>query len=250
MMRHIDNKHNIHFITYGDEKFKLARQRLIKEANEFGVFKSIKGYCPNSLTSEFKNKYNEILKMPRGGGYWIWKLDIIKQTVNNIPENDFIVYLDAGCTLNLKGIRRFYEYIKMFENTDYGILSFQTSHQEKIWTTNQILNYFNITNNDTSIIESGQYVGGVLLLRNNDHLRKYINMFEKCIEQDKYLITDKYNNSNQSKIFRDNRHDQSISSIIRKKIGSIIIERDESWIPPFGRGESLKYPFWSTRLKK
>ena len=47
--------------------------------------------------------------------------------------------------------------------------------------------------------------------------------------------------------FKDNRHEQSISSVLRKKIGSVVIDGDESWMQPFGRGESLKYPFWATR---
>ena len=67
---------------------------------------------------------------------------------------------------------------------------------------------------------------------------------------DSLLITDKYNQTNQKEYFKDNRHDQSISSIIRKKIGSVVIEKDESWIVPFGSSESLKYPFWATRIRK
>jgi hypothetical protein len=88
-------------------------------------------------------------------------------------------------------------------------------------------------------LESGQYLGGIMILRKNGHLRKFVEEFEKCINFDKFLITDKYN-ENQEKYFKDNRHDQSISSIIRKKIGSIVIPKDES----------LKYPFWATRSKK
>ena len=45
--------------------------------------------------------------MKRGGGYWIWKLDIIKQAFSKIKENDIIVYLDSGCTLNKSGKKRF-----------------------------------------------------------------------------------------------------------------------------------------------
>ena len=79
--------------------------------------------------------------------------------------------------------------------------------------------------------------------------RMRIEEFEKCLEFDKWLITDKYNRMNKNPYFNDNRHDQSISSIIRKKIGSIVIEGDESWFPPFGQGKSLDYPFWATRSR-
>lgn len=243
-------KHDIHCITYGDNKYKNARIRLVNQAKKFGIFKTIRGFDRSDLTLEFQEKFQDILNMPRGGGYWIWKLDILKQLVDKVPENDFILYLDAGCHLNINGMPRFYEYINMFNDNDYGILGFQMANQpEKYWTTTQILNYFDINENDKDMIESGQLIGGILILRNNAHLKLYLQEFEKCIKHDKYLITDNYNKINQNNYFKDNRHDQSISSIIRKKIGSIVVPKDESWCPPFGKGESLKYPFWAARSK-
>ena len=62
------------------------------------------------------------------------------------------------------------------------------------------------------------------------------------------LVTDSYNHS-QNVYFKDNRHEQSVTSVLRKKIGSVVIDGDESWMQPLGEGESLKYPFWATRSK-
>ena len=39
------------------------------------------------------------VKQPRGGGYWIWKSHIIKK-INEINDNDILIYLDAGCSIN------------------------------------------------------------------------------------------------------------------------------------------------------
>ena len=47
--------------------------------------------------------------------------------------------------------------------------------------------------------------------------------------------------------FIDNRHEQSILSIIRK-MGNPILLTDETWFP-FGSKKSLNYPFWATRKK-
>ena len=46
----------------------------------------------------------------------------------------------------------------------------------------------------------------------------------------------------------DNRHDQSIISIIRKMHNPILLT-DETWFHPFGNKESLKFPFWAMRKK-
>jgi hypothetical protein len=87
----------------------------------------------------------------------------------------------------------------------------------------------------------------VLIIQKNDHAMKTIDLFLKALEDDPLMFSDHYNNKQQEQYFRDNRHDQSISSLIRKIHGSVVIDGDESWMPPFGKGESLKYPFWATR---
>ena len=47
--------------------------------------------------------------------------------------------------------------------------------------------------------------------------------------------------------FRDNRHDQSVFSVIRKMNNTIVL-KDETYFN-FGNAESLKYPFWATRKR-
>ena len=238
----------IHFITYGDSKFEKSKKRILNEAKEFNAFKTIKGYGPQDLSEDFIEKYKDIFKHSRGGGYWIWKLSIIKDTINNINDGEYLVYLDAGCTINKRGKKRFYEYIDKLENSknNYGILSFQMTHNEYKYTTKEIFNYFNIKC-DSDIFKSGQYMATLLIMKKNKHLMECLDKYEKCINDNPSLITDIYN-KNQYSEFIDNRHDQSIFSVLRKIHGSEVIDGDESWIVPFGGPESLKYPFWATRL--
>lgn len=244
------NKYNIHFITYGDSKFEKSKKRILNEAKEFGVFKTVKGYRPQDLSEDFIKKHKDIFKHSRGGGYWIWKLNIIRQAINDINEGEYLVYLDAGCTINKRGKKRFYEYIDKLENSpnNYGILSFQMTHNEYKYTTKEIFDYFNIKC-DSDIFKSGQYIATLLIMKKNKHLIKCLDKYEKCIEDNPLLITDIYNSKNQHSEFIDNRHDQSIFSIIRKIHDSEVIKGDESWIVPFGGPESLKYPFWATRIR-
>jgi len=247
---------SIHFITYGDEKFELAKARLLKEANNFGVFKTIKGYGPQDLPQEFVNKYINILKQSRGGGYWIWRPIILKKKLSTMKDGEFLVYLDAGCKLNKQGIDRFNQYIKLLDESDYGIMSFQMSgnngpgnlEREKTWTISQIFKYFDI-DLDSEDANSGQYLGGILVMKKNDHLLKIIDLLIKALEYDPLLYTDYYNWKLQHAGFRENRHEQSVFSLLRKIHGSVVIDGDESWMPPFGQGDSLKYPFWATRSK-
>ena len=172
---------------------------------------------------------------------------ILYNVLKNINENDYLVYLDTECKLNIHGKKRFNEYIQLLENSEYGIVSFQMSRNtgldgleeevEKKWTTKEIFDHFNVDMN-SDIANSGQYLGGLLVMKKNDHLENYIKMLVSTILTKPLLCTDEYNNNgNQIQEFRKNRYEQSISSILRKKMGSVIIDGDESGISPFSQGE-------------
>ena len=253
----LKNKPKIHFITYANDVFKDAKKRILKEAVEFGEFDTVKGYGPEDLPDDFIEKNKDILNMRRGGGYWIWRPKIIKQALNNLSNEDYLVYLDAGCKLNNKGKERFNDYIKLLENSNYSILNFQMSGKhnigdlckERVWTTNEIFKEFDVNING-DIANSGQYLGGVFILKKNEYVINYINNIQKIIDRNPKLITDYYNSNNQNKDFKDNRHEQSLISVYLKKTGSVVIDCDESHVIPYGSVESLKYPFWATRSKK
>ena len=99
----------IHFITYADEKFKYSKERIDKEAIHFGHFDTVTIYGPEDLDNNFKAQFREILKLPRGGGYWIWRPYILEKKFNEINDNDILIFLDAGCTINIAGKNKFYE---------------------------------------------------------------------------------------------------------------------------------------------
>lgn len=248
VVKKIDNaiNYDLHLIIFGDHHFELPKKRLLKEAENSKWFKTIKGYSPQDLTENFKEKFKDILSRSRGAGYWIWKVDIIRQRFKEIEDNQFLIYLDAGCTINSKGHEKLKEYLEMLDNSPYGILSFQTGHIEKLWTTKEIFKFFDF-DLESPEANNGQYVANVIIMQKNKHLDEYLSFMEKVLEENPLLFTDDYNDK-QEEFFKDNRHDQSLSSVIRKKIGSVVIERDETFFSNFYK-EGLKYPFWATRRR-
>jgi hypothetical protein len=85
-------------------------------------------------------------------------------------------------------------------------------------------------------------------MKKNENIINMNNIWYNVIYENPLLFTDYYNN-NQESYFKDNRHEQSVFSIIRKMNNPILLE-DETWFPNFGSEESLKYPFWATRFRK
>ena len=143
----------------------------------------------------------------------------------------------------------------MLHESDYGIISFQMSgkigpgnlERENVWTNTEIFKYLNVPING-EFGNSGQYLGGILVMKKNQHLLKIINLLIKALYDDPLMYTD-HHTQNQHPQFKENRHEQSLFSLLRKIHGSIILDGDESFIVPFGGQESMKYPFWASRIK-
>ena len=246
----INIKSKKHFVTYGDKKYEKSKNKLLEEVKDSNIFDIIKGYSPEDLPESFAKKYSHILSQSRGGGYLLWKPMILYNHLKTLDYGDYLVYLDAGCSFNKYGMKRFYEYIEMLNNSNYGILSFCMHNQiEKWWTTREIFEYFQIDNNGEHA-NSGQFLGGVFIIKKNIHSEEYVKKLVSITLTQPELYTDIFNNNGkQNEWFKDNRHDQSISSILRKIHGTFIIPTDESFKIPFNKGESLQYPFWAMRRK-
>jgi len=159
-------------------------------------------------------------------------------------EGDFLVYLDAGSGVNKGGEKRFREYLKIVNESQYDMLCFQLPMAEYKWTTQRTFRAFNVSTEDP-IRLSGQIEGGTLLMQKGPHLRSWLKIIQDALLQDPWIITDKYNGEEKAlnRGFKDNRHDQSISSVSRKIHGCENVSGRES------KGNQPDKPFHVMRLK-
>lgn len=239
----------IYLITYGSGKYKETKYRLKKEAENSNFFDEIFVYGHEDMEPDFVEKYkklfdNKIEGKQKGGGFWIYKYYFIEKLLNKMNDNDIIFYVDAGCRINPNTNKRFNEYIDILNNSKSGILSFQMKHlPEKCWTTKQIFDYYNISL-ESNIANSGQLVGGIFGVKKCKNIINIIKLFFETIDYDYKLITNIYNKINQVPDFKDNRHDQSIFSILRKIHGTELLNDETS------RCSHLNKPFSACRTTK
>ncbi len=202
------------FITYGDQKFKKSRNRLIKEAQKFG-FDYTKAYSKKDLTDEFIQLTSPVINYSRGGGYWIWKAFILKDIFTKMKVGDVVVYLDAGCKINLEGRLRYLEYLEILDKNN-GFLAFHLEECfEYMYTNQNTFNFFGVQN-DSKIYNSQMYVGGVLMFKKNDTTIKFIDEFYFIATNFPQLFSDNNSFSFDNR-YVEHRHDQSILSLLRKK---------------------------------
>jgi hypothetical protein len=208
-------------LTYGTAPYANALNRIKQEADESELFKSFEICRAEDLDASFVDRFRDVLKLPRGAGYWIWKVPLIQRHLKRLEYGDILVYLDAGCKVEKEGTDRFWWYVKQMQRTNTSIVAFELPFAEQKFTTDAIFKYFNITPNTTlwkKVAETGQYVGGILVMRKTPQLESILAMYNQTLYDDPYLFTDSYNSATKAKRgnFKDNRHDQSVFGVIRK----------------------------------
>ena len=117
-------------------------------------------------------------------------------------------------------------------------------HKEKDWTIKEMFTAMNMER-ESKEGNSGQYNDGILIMKKNEHI---MTIFKECLEflstgNNKYLLTDEFNDE-QAPYFKENRHDQSLLSLMRKKHGSVVF-KDETT-----RRYTKISPFIATRIRE
>ena len=239
-------KQKAYFITYGTKNFRIAKSHLISVAKESGLFEEVIGFNQKSLSNEFKEKFNHILQSPRGAGYWIWKHEIINNVIENINENDLVIYSDSGSSFNYFAKERFNQYIDILNNSEYGNfrIECESIHKENKWTTSELFQYFNV-DKKSKIATSTQLEATHMIFKKNSHTKDYLNEYKKLLDIDPYLITDKYNSLGQVEAFKENRHDQSIFSLLSKLHGGEYVLNETHFMDRIN--EQINYPFLAVR---
>ena len=235
----------IYFISYGNQNYKNSKDRIRQEAHNMG-FDSVKIFGPENISEDFVRKTYPYISHPRGAGYWLWKAFFLKNTLDEMNENDFCIYADAGCHLNIHGKKRLVEYLKMISDDESGIISFEMPGLlEEMYTNEMVFEYFNI-DKESPLRKTSQYVGGILIIKKCLNTSQIVDEYYKIAVERPDLFSDIHNNYKKTDVFRDHRHDQSILGILRKKYKSLVI-RDETWAEDF---RTLSHvPILATRIR-
>jgi len=233
----------IHLATYGDALYTDLKNDFIKSATESSFFDKIHSFSHLDIDPYFYKNVYEPLMLCRGGGYWIWKPYFVKLVLESLQDDEILIYCDAGSHINRNGNQRFADYIKMVTTAKTGTLDFGLFWREHQFTKQEVFDFFG---SPPQIINSGQLVGGILILRKCAHAMMLVNKWYDVAINHSFLFTDE-KIKEQHHGFIDHRHDQSIFSVIRKTYGANIIP-NETFFHNYER-DGQYFPIWATQLK-
>ena len=226
------------FIAYGDARCTYSLRRIGRQARKLDLFDEIVLYTPNDLPDYIKS--SPLMQYSYGGGYWVWKPYIIKETLARYNEGDIVCYVDACCSL-----KKSIEWTLYFElMKDYDFLCFKyrdeypewekfgsTSTKIKYWGKKNTLLYLDGLVGRSDWRENNKIWGGLIFCKgkNNPIISDWLNITlanpEVIIDPTEEEMHDQY------PYFALHKHDQVLLvalTFIYKSICIVLPETSET----------------------
>ena len=199
-------------INYANEIFTDAQKINTLTAYYIGKTDLVLEYSPMDIDKEFIKKNIHILKHKRGGGYWLWKPYIILKTLNSFKEGDYIFYSDSGAYY----VNKIQHLIAELKKHNQDIMPFQLRFLEKEYTKRDA--FILMDCDKDKYTNTRQCRTGWMLIKNTAFSKGFFEEF-LFYAQDERIITDMPNTFGKENYpeFIENRHDQSIFSLLCKK---------------------------------
>jgi len=195
-------------INYANKGFINSRKSLNKTAIDTGEINKVIEYNSTDIDPEFIYKNEKIFSSPRGAGFWLWKPYLILKTLEQIRDNDILVYSDCGIVF-VSSIENYVRFMNgsfmLFQHIDC------IEHEYTKSDTFELLN----CRNNSEITNTSQLYASFSIWKKNENsiafLKEWIRYCENyhCISDEPSIIPN-------APTFKDNRHDQSIMSCLAK----------------------------------
>ena len=211
------------FLSYANGKFLPARDALCESALAVG-FDSALERSDDDLPADFRAENAETLASPRGGGYWLWKPQIILQELAKLSPGDLLVYSDAGRTSYYR-MRRFPERLAARARRE-GFLVGPLIPQHGDLGTWTKRDTFLLTDTDSPGYHDRAPIQATWSFWTPcDAANRFLEQWrDMCC--DPRALTDRPNEMGLPNLprFRDHRHDQSVVSLLAYREGAPFLD--------------------------
>lgn len=177
------------------------------------------------IDRSFAEENRDTLSQKRGAGYWLWKPYFLNKLIWQICEDDILFYADSGSVF-IKNMEPIFQAIANDKN---GIAAFRMSggHLEKYWTKRDI--FRTIGAESEEITNTPQRMASFIVCRGTAFAKSLVKEYlTLCCNP--HLVTDEPNMDGWVEPhFKDNRHDQSVWSVLTKKHGVATLPDPTQW---------------------
>jgi hypothetical protein len=221
-------------VAFADSRLHHTLKRIRRQAKKFQEFESILTLNENDLDSSFVEEFEEKLKPTvKGFGFWSWKPQVILQALRGVDAGQIVVYVDAGCHLNVAGASRLKEYFDIVSNSQSGILGFELKFSdgvlpESAWTKGDVFDFFGVRDNAV-VTEAAQICGTIVILQKRPETVAFIERWLEIFKSNFRLVDDSPSAAPNLPGFLENRADQSVFSVMAKLSNISLLSHSENF---------------------
>lgn len=225
------NKKKITLLSFATSDLSRSVERFKKQANESNYYDQILIMSPDDLKEKDKQKLNFLLQKgkKRGYGYWFWKPLLLISFLEKMEKESIAHYMDIGFHINKTSSNRFYEYLELLNQNNRWLLAFQYKPMERKmyskfrfpereefkYTKADLFSYYQRLE-DKKITHTPQFSAGNFFIKKNEKTKQFIYKWLEVFEKRFDLIDDTPSKIKNFTNFIENRHDQSVFSILCK----------------------------------
>jgi hypothetical protein len=225
------NKKKITLLSFATSDLSRSVERFKKQAKESNYYDQILIMSPDDLKEKDKQKLNFLLQKgkKRGYGYWFWKPLLLISFLEKMEKESIAHYMDIGFHINKTSSNRFYEYLELLNQNNRWLLAFQykpierkmyskfrfPEREEFKYTKADLFSYYQRLE-DKKITHTPQFSAGNFFIKKNEKTEQFIYKWLEVFEKRFDLIDDTPSKIKNFTNFIENRHDQSVFSILCK----------------------------------
>ena len=228
----MNNGNKIILLSFASDDLKKSINRFKRQAEETNFYDEIRIMTYNDLDTNFKQVLKKLMAngKKKGFGYFMWKPYLVKKMLEEINYGDVINYMDIGFHLLKENKKKFKDYLKFIREKNNWILAFQyhskifekidnisfPSREERKYSKGDLLDFFGFY--DKSLVtETPQYMAGCFFIKKNKNSMSFIDEWLDVFYKRFDLIDDTVSKLKNLNGFIENRHDQSVFSLLCKK---------------------------------
>lgn len=227
---------NRFFLTFGagTTEIEAAAKRLQRQAASTLYFEDCFRFEAANLPDVFWGKYPREWSLKRGYGYWAWKpFSILLTLTRSLSEGDFILYADAGCELNDKGLERLDIYFREAEQ-NRGFFAFEQPYVHQEWCKRELMEKLPVPSG------SRQLSATVLIFQKGTAGEELLKAWWELASLDSgKLLEDSLEPDSEHPEFVEHRHDQAILHALAIRSGFKLYQPDESYQTPWHENKHL-----------
>ncbi len=214
----------VYAMACADDAYMPSAKFQLDTALKNGKVDQILCYNIADMDDEFQNRNRKILEAggERRKGCYLWKPYFVNKALNGIADGDFLIYMDGAGGYYRGSVDPVIVYMQ--QNNIDMIGSRRYRYLEKHWTKRDAFVYMDCDKEEYT--DQYQCWAGIIVLRKTQNTQSIIAEWLKYA-QDYRIITDAPNTCGLDDYegFQENRHDQSILSLLMKKHNVAIIEK-------------------------